>query len=172
MTSHVRVDARKCKIVLDSTMAEPKHASKSTKYLGKYCVAGGPNNESCKNNSTTPGISMHEFPKPGNRLRSLWIKFVRRHRMADWQPSPYSCLCSAHFEQQCFHQRLDLGLEIGSNITTKRLLDRSCAVPTIDTVQSDRNPQLLSQRERRQVKYCITYTDIHNLICKFHVRLV
>ncbi|CAB4036724.1 Hypothetical predicted protein, partial [Paramuricea clavata] len=29
-----------------------------------YCVAGGPNNESCKNNSTTPGISMHEFPKP------------------------------------------------------------------------------------------------------------
>ena len=65
---------------------------------------------------------MHEFPKPGNQLRNLWIKFVRRHRMADWQPSPYSCLCSAHFEPQCSHQRLGLGLEICSNITTKRLL--------------------------------------------------
>ena len=53
-------------------IAEPKHATKTTKSLGKYCVAGGPNNESCKNNSTTPGISMHEFPKPGNRLRSSW----------------------------------------------------------------------------------------------------
>ncbi|CAB3987393.1 THAP domain-containing 2-like [Paramuricea clavata] len=84
-------------------MAEPKYAAtKTTKNLGKYCVAGAPNNESCKNNSTTPGISMHEFPKPGNQLRNLWIKFVRRHRMADWQPSPYSCLCSAHFDPQSF----------------------------------------------------------------------
>ena len=62
-------------------MAEPKHATKTTKNLGKYCVAGDPNNESCKNNSTTPRISMHEFPKPGNQLRNLWIKFVRRHRI-------------------------------------------------------------------------------------------
>lgn len=137
-------------------MAEPKHATKTAKYLGKYCVAGGPNNESCKNNSTTPGISMHEFPKTGNLLRSLWIKFVRRHRMPDWQPSPYSCLCSAHFEQQYFHQRLDLGLEISDNITTKRLLDRSCAVLTIDRVQSVKNEDQVSQRERRQVKYHIT----------------
>ena len=150
--------------------------------------------------------------------------------MADWQPSPYSCLCSAHFEPQCFHQRLGLGLEISSNITTKRLLhgkkrrvrcstglnnvllptlftlvsnigqysepesgvttlfnivdnseqcgqqnivqscfhqyyinlsvftrvDRSCAVPTIDTVEPDRTPHLVSQRERRQVRYYIT----------------
>jgi hypothetical protein len=77
-------------------MAEPKHATKTTKNLGKYCVAGGSNNSSCKNNSTTPGISMHEFPKPGNQLRNLWIKFVMRHRMADWQPSPYSCACVLH----------------------------------------------------------------------------
>jgi hypothetical protein len=121
-------------------MAEPKHATKTTKNLGKYIVAGGSNNWSCKNNSTTPGISMHEFPKPGNQLRNLCIKFVMRHRMADWQPSPYSCLCSAHFEPQCFHQRLGIGLEISSNITTKRLLDRSCAIPTIDTRRTGQNP--------------------------------
>jgi hypothetical protein len=137
-------------------MAEPKHATKTRKNLGKYCVAGGSNNESCKNNATTPGISMHEFSKPGNQLWNLWIKFVRRHRMADWQPSPYSCLCSAHFEPQCFHQRLGLGLEISSNITTKRLLDRSCAIPTIDTVEPDRTSHPVSQRERRQVRYYIT----------------
>ena len=151
MTSHVRVTRLKCKTAISFNMAEPKHTTKTTKYLGKYCVAGNSNNESCKNNSSTPGISMHEFPKPGNRLRNLWIQFVKRHR-PNWQPSPYSCLCSAHFEQQCFHQRLDIGVENTNKPTTKRLLDRSYAVRTIDTVQSDRVPYLISPRERRQVR--------------------
>ena len=59
--------------------------------------------------------------------------------MPDWQPSSYSCLSSAHFEQRYFYQRLDLGLEISDNIMTNRLLDRSCAVPTSDMVQSVKN---------------------------------
>ena len=30
---------------------------------GKYCCGGAPNDTSCNNNSHTPGISMHAFPK-------------------------------------------------------------------------------------------------------------
>ena len=30
---------------------------------GKYCVAGGPGNVSCTNNSRTEGVSMHMFPR-------------------------------------------------------------------------------------------------------------
>lgn len=126
-------------------------ATKEKKYLGKYCVAGGPNKSSCKNNFLTAGISMHEFPKKDSSLRKSWIQFVQRHRH-DWQPSSYSCLCSAHFEASCFHNRIDINLEGTSTTRTKRLLDRSLAVPTVDTVSSERTSDAISSRERRQVR--------------------
>ena len=40
-------------------MAESKKAEKPG---GRYCIAGAPNKESCKNTGYTPGISMHTFP--------------------------------------------------------------------------------------------------------------
>ena len=43
-------------------MAETQNSRAKGKSLGKYCVAGGPGNVSCKNNSATEGISMHRFP--------------------------------------------------------------------------------------------------------------
>ncbi|CAB4010749.1 THAP domain-containing 3-like [Paramuricea clavata] len=86
--------------------------------------------------------------------------------MADWQPSPYSCLCSAHFEPQCFHQRLGLGLEVSSNITTKRLLYRSCAIPTIDTVEPDRTPHPVSQQERRQTLRDASFISAQQQTCE------
>ena len=49
------------------------------KSLGKYCVAGGPGNVSCTNNSRTEGISMHMFPRD-DVIREKWVRFVRRHR--------------------------------------------------------------------------------------------
>ena len=62
---------------------------------GKYCVAGGPGNVSCTNNSKTEGVSMHMFPRE-DAIRDKWVRFVRRHR-ADWQPSKTSvngfCVC-------------------------------------------------------------------------------
>ena len=136
----------------ETSAQDSVQAGKGKKHLGKYCVAGGPNGASCKNNSSTVGISMHEFPKKvDSSLRKAWIKFVQRHRH-NWQPSAYSCLCSAHFEASCFHQRIDVNLEDTSTTKTKRLLDRSMAIPTIDTVSSERTSDAVSSRERRQVR--------------------
>lgn len=135
-----------------ANQASGSSVKRKAKQYGKYCVAGGPNNESCKNSSSTPDISMHEFPKERSLLRKQWTQFVQKRRR-DWQPSPYSCLCSAHFEPTCFTQRLDLGIES----KTKRLLDRSCAVPTIDTASSERTSTVVSPRERRLVSLHYNY---------------
>ena len=51
-----------------------------------------------------------------------------------------------------FHQRIDVNLEDTSTTKTKRLLDRSMAIPTIDTVSSERTSDAVSSRERRQVR--------------------
>ncbi|CAB3999731.1 Hypothetical predicted protein [Paramuricea clavata] len=72
-------------------------ATKEKKYLGKYCIAGGPNKST-----------------------------------------------------SCFHNRIDINLEGTSTTRTKRLLDRSLALPTIDTVSSVRTSDAISSRERRQ----------------------
>jgi hypothetical protein len=42
-------------------MAETQNSRAKGKSLGKYCVAGGLEKVSCKNNSKTEGISMHRF---------------------------------------------------------------------------------------------------------------
>ena len=36
---------------------------KKAKKGWSYCVAGAPNDVSCKNNTYTAGVSMHYFPK-------------------------------------------------------------------------------------------------------------
>ena len=40
-----------------------------------------PNKLSCKNHSSTPGISMHAFPKEAKR-KQTWTTFTRIHRLA------------------------------------------------------------------------------------------
>ena len=130
-------------------------SQKKPKQLGKYCVAGGPGMASCKNNSLSTGISMHLFPKSNEKLRNLWVKFVQRHR-PDWHASAYSALCSAHFENHCFTQRLDTGLEIGNNSKTKWWLNKD-AYPTVDTVVPSQTTREISDREHRKVcKYKFT----------------
>ena len=120
------------------------------KSLGKYCVAGGPGNVSCINNSRTEGISMHLFPRD-DVTRQKWVRFVRRHR-ANWQPSKASVLCSVHFELSDFEQRLDLNLGDGSSFRTMRWLKKG-AVPTKDCVKQQENA--LSSREQRMVSVCL-----------------
>ena len=64
---------------------------------GRYCAAGTPNQESCKNTSYTPGITMHLFPTEP-KCRAQWIKFVQRHRVDFGEPiNQYASLCSVHF---------------------------------------------------------------------------
>ena len=70
--------------------------------FGKSCVAVGPGNVSCTNNSKREGVSTHMFPRE-DAIRDKWVRFVRRHR-ADWRPSKTSVLCSVHFDASDFEQ--------------------------------------------------------------------
>ena len=98
---------------------------------GRRCVAGAPNSTTCGNNSRTPGISMHQFPK-NEKTRALWVRFVQRHRSDFDEPvNQYAVLCSAHFERSCFttiqHKDTD-------HLKLKQVLQRG-SVPTRDTIK-------------------------------------
>lgn len=70
---------------MDDSAGGSTASSSKIKRDGRYCVVGAPNNISCKNNSYTDGISMHQFPTDP-LVRNKWVKFVRRHR-ADFHAS-------------------------------------------------------------------------------------
>ncbi|KAK3708743.1 hypothetical protein QZH41_011896 [Actinostola sp. cb2023] len=66
---------------------------------GEFCVAGGPANVNCTNNSLVPGISMH--------IRSLRMKLYAENRQNLFKnighrsrPSRTSVLCLVHFGLQ------------------------------------------------------------------------
>lgn len=84
-------------VVRIDNMAESER--KVPKSGGRYCVAGLPNNESCKNNTYTPRISMHTFPlDPG--LRAQWVKYVKKHRVDFGEPvSKFGTLWNGFFCQ-------------------------------------------------------------------------
>lgn len=109
-------------------MAEPKVKKKRS---GRYCVAGGPNNQSCKSSGSDSTISFHKFPK--DIRRTLWVRFVQRHRPG-WQPSNSSVLCSLHFNPECYEQRPDINLD--SSVKTKAWLSKT-ASPSVDTVNNE-----------------------------------
>ena len=56
--NHISILHTNC--ITNDMSAQKKSAS--AKSGGFYCVAGGPNHQSCKNSSSTEGISMHVFP--------------------------------------------------------------------------------------------------------------
>ena len=122
---------------------------KDKKKGGTYCVAGAPNDVSCKNNTHTPGVSMHNFPRD-DVLRQKWTRFVRRHHK-DFTPSKSSALCSVHFEDSCYeHLPLALVGESGNALQLKRNLIKG-SVPTRDTVLPSSSP--LTSRKRRRVSF-------------------
>ena len=99
---------------------------------GRYCVAGAPNSQSCRNSSNTAGISMHQFPLDPD-LRDKWVKFVQRNRQGFRDSrSKYLSICSAHFEDHCFehHPAIRSVLE-GTGLKLKNMLCKG-AIPTLD----------------------------------------
>lgn len=70
------------------------------KHGGKTSAASAPGGISCTNNSYSPNVSTHLFPK-NEKVRDQWVKFVNVHR-PDWKPSSHSTLCSLHFHESCF----------------------------------------------------------------------
>ncbi len=125
---------------------------KATRKGGRYCVAGGPNNESCRNTTFTPGVTMHQFPS--NRdLREKWIKFVQRHRRDFAEPSKYASLCSAHFEESCYSRKPFLKLEGMENLKMSKVLIKG-SIPTRDSIVPAQ-PEVLTDRRKRQVTLSI-----------------
>ena len=117
---------------------------------GRYCVAGAPNGQSCKDRYKK-GTRMHQFPS--DQTQGQMVKFVRRQR-PDFKDSTskYASLCEAHFEDSCYeHNRLVLN-SIEQNGGTKRssYLKRN-AVPTRDTVVPS-GPEIATERQKRQVR--------------------
>lgn len=141
-----------------NNMAEGE--GKAEKRGGRYCAAGAPNKQSCKNTSYTPQISMHTFPKEPT-VRAQWIKFVQRHRVDFGEPvNKHAALCSAHFEETCFEN--DLAWKMG--LKKKHDLIGG-SVPTRDSVRPP-SPAVLSAREKRQVSEHFTQITSLERLCK------
>jgi len=133
-----------------TNMAEGE--GKHLKHGGRYCVAGAPNGQSCKNTSYTPGITMHDFLK-NPTVRAKWVKFIQRHRMDFAEPVvKYTLLCSVHFEQSCFEN--DLAWSIG--LKKRRDLVKG-SIPTRHTVLPE-GPEVLTERKKRQVSEYFLFT--------------
>ena len=121
-------------------MAESKKAEKPG---GRYCIAGAPNKESCKNTGYTPGISMHTFPTEP-KVRAKWVKFVQKHRFDFGEPaSRYAALCSAHFERHCFQNYIawSMGFAKGRDLI-------GGSIPTRDIIITE-GPEVLTERHKR-----------------------
>ena len=134
-----QISLHRCVIVINSISLQKKGAL--AKSGGFYCVAGGPNQQSCKNSTSTEGISMHAFPSD-KETRKKWVDFVRRHR----QPTRYSAHCSIHFEAQCFNRMFslaDLKGESGSSSFAK--LKRRLEKGSIPTINAQTNPSKRNQ---------------------------
>lgn len=132
---------------------------------GKFCVAGGPGNVSCTNNSYTPGISMHVFPK-NELVKRQWTNFVRRHRFY-FSPTASSALCSVHFEPNCY-TRLSMAVlqpdvSAEERIGEKRILERG-AVPTIDVAIETGDDRRESQRDIRMARK-VSHISYCHCIC-------
>ena len=124
-------------------MAERKKAERNG---GRYCVTGAPNDQSCKNNSHIPGIRMHQFPTDPV-LRGKWTQFVRRHRANFNATSPYTSLCSAHFEESCYERPMHANVELPEGSKLRSFLKKG-SIPTRDAVVPP-GPEVLSERNRK-----------------------
>ena len=118
----------------DSSVMADKAKKKAR---GNYCVAGGPNMTNCENNSLTPGISMHYFPK-NETLWKKWTLFVRVHRK-DFVPSKSALYTS---------KKSVLKAETGKAIQPKRYLIKG-SVPTRYAVVPHSSP--ITSRKRQRV---------------------
>ena len=77
-----------------------------------YCVAAN-----CNNSQTTPGITMHEFPRNRPTVRRQWIQFTQFKR-SDFLAAPHHAhLCSEHFSECDFANPMEYRMEFASKLT-------------------------------------------------------
>ena len=131
-------------------------------------MAGTPNQESCKNTSYTPGISMHLFPTEP-KCRAQWIKFVQRHRVDFGEPiNQYASLCSAHFEPSCFENSLarSMGFKVKNNLETGSIPTRHAVDPKGPEVFSDRRKCQVSVFRSICIFFTFTFSCTHEQLCE------
>ena len=87
----------------------------------KRCVAGG-----CSS-THRDGLHLYKFPNDPE-LKKKWAYQVKRTR-DKWEPTPYSYLCSKHFEENCFQPYCQLAESMGVGKVRKLL--KADAVPSI-----------------------------------------
>ena len=89
------------------------------------------NKVSCRNHSSTPGISIHAFQKEAKQ-KQIWTTFTRihMHRLA-WNRN--TALCSEHFKSSYFSRRV----LIGTPVDFKRFYLEEGSVPSIYTKPKD-----------------------------------
>ena len=141
----------------ESNMEDNAEMLSGKKSGGRYCVAGALNKTSCKNNSHTDGIAMHQFPE-NPEVRRKWVKFVQRHR-SDFDEScvsNYTSLCSAHIDASCYTHSTSLQIE--GMAKKKKFLTRG-SIPTRDSfLPVDSNT--LTERRKRQVRLTMNLMKI------------
>ena len=93
--------------------------------MPNHCVAAN-----CSNKASN-AVSVHLWPS--NKAQAdAWRRFVSTKR-SHWRPSPSSYLCSAHFDEDCFVNKMRFSMG-----HSKRLMLRPGAVPTIHARPSPR----------------------------------
>ena len=113
----------------------------------RIVLLAGPGAVNCANKTGTPGITMHYFPKD-ETLRQKWTRFVRIHRK-DFVSTKSSALCSANFDETCFHSKSIAAFDASGNpVNQKRRLILG-SIPSKDTVVPYTSP--LTSRKRRMV---------------------
>ena len=87
-----------------------------------YCVA-----TNCNNSQTTPGITMHEFPRNQPAVRLKWIKFIQ-FKWADFLAALHHAhLCSEHFSDCDFVNPMEYRVGFASKPTRcSGTLSKSC----------------------------------------------
>ena len=77
-----------------------------------YCVAAN-----CNNSQTTPGITMHEFPRNRPAVRRKWIKFIQFKRADFLTALRHAHLCSEHFSECDFANPMEYRMGFASKMT-------------------------------------------------------
>ena len=105
-----------------------------------YCSVGKCNSQPQKNK-----ISVFRFPPEDQaERRNVWTTYVRKSRVdkgnkkfVKWNPGPFACICSLHFEDSAF-----LGGEKSKLLFLKgdepKLKLKDTAIPTVVTWKDDK----------------------------------
>ena len=132
--------------------------------MPRRCVAAA----GC-NTASGQGYSLHEFPRDDG-VRSKWAQAVKLHRVGWNGPTATSCLCSKHFEPDCFITE-GVRFRDAVGIPAKKRLKPN-AIPTIfprssDSVSSHLTTPLLRPASERQKRKAVSI-----YISGFHYRVI